>query len=275
MSQNLIKVENQHGTLVVDSRLIAQRLDIEHESFMKTIRKFQSKIEQRFGAIRFEIGLRLGGNGGGKPPVFALLTEPQATALMTFSRNTDEVVECKLDLVDAFDKAKDVLSLETVGQQLASPAELTALAIEEAELSANWLNRVLGIDETIAKQMMIDMVASQRPHLKPSLEQAKKLIAAADPLDTVGMNATQLGEHLDPIKTAKEVNELLEKMGLQYKMYRISTKSGKQKWEWQVTEEGVKYSTVHKVTNRGTGWNGGQIKWQKLVINLVREYLGN
>jgi hypothetical protein len=30
-------------------------------------------------------------------------------ALMTFSKNTDEVVECKLNLVDAFDKAKSII----------------------------------------------------------------------------------------------------------------------------------------------------------------------
>jgi hypothetical protein len=40
---------------VVDSRLIADRLDIDHKSFIKTIRKYQTKVEQRFGCIRFEI----------------------------------------------------------------------------------------------------------------------------------------------------------------------------------------------------------------------------
>jgi len=37
------------------------------------------------------------------------LTEDQATALMTFSKNTDQVIECKLNLVEAFSKAKEII----------------------------------------------------------------------------------------------------------------------------------------------------------------------
>lgn len=56
MSDLSLQVTEQNGDLVVDSRLIAARLDIQHETFMRTIRKYESKIEQRFGIIRFEIG---------------------------------------------------------------------------------------------------------------------------------------------------------------------------------------------------------------------------
>lgn len=40
----------------------------------------------------------------------AFLTEPQATLLMTYSRNTEQVRQCKRQLVKAFEKAKLVLS---------------------------------------------------------------------------------------------------------------------------------------------------------------------
>lgn len=131
----------------------------------------------------------------------------------------------------------------------------------------------LGVDTTVIKQLKVDNAISCLPNAKQMLEAGKKYISAADPVDTVGMNATQVGEHLNPIKDAKEVNELLETMGLQYKMYCTSAKTGKQKWTWQVTEEGEKYSHVHKVSNSQNGWNGGQIKWQKSVAKLIQEYL--
>lgn len=104
--------EYNDGELVVDSRLVAERLGIEHESFMKTLREYQSLIEKDFGSIRFEIGSKTGANAkpGGKQPVFCLLTEDQATVLMTFSRNTVQVVKCKIDLVQSFSKAKKLLS---------------------------------------------------------------------------------------------------------------------------------------------------------------------
>jgi hypothetical protein len=106
---NIIAVNAVEGELLVDSRLIARRLGIQHETLMRTIERYQDRIEDRFGAIRFEVGSRLDGNLGGKQPVYALLNEPQATVLMSFSRNTDEVLECKMDLVEAFEKAKQLL----------------------------------------------------------------------------------------------------------------------------------------------------------------------
>lgn len=107
MSNSSLQVTEQNGDLVVDSRLIAIRLNIQHETFMRTIKKYESKIEKRFGCIRFEIGVPESPTGN--PPKYALLTEDQATTLMTFSKNTDEVVECKLDLVAAFSEAKQII----------------------------------------------------------------------------------------------------------------------------------------------------------------------
>lgn len=107
MSDLILQVTEQNGDLVVDSRLIAVRLNIEHESFMRTIKKYEKKIEQRFGVIRFEIGVP--DSPTGNPPKYALLNEDQATTLMTFSKNTDAVVECKLDLVAAFSEAKRII----------------------------------------------------------------------------------------------------------------------------------------------------------------------
>ena len=101
-----IDVINKNGEFVVDSRLIADELGIEHEVFMRTVKKYETKIQQRFGIIRFENGKI---DGRGRPEKYALLTEPQATTLMTFSRNTDQVVDCKLALVEAFEKAKSVI----------------------------------------------------------------------------------------------------------------------------------------------------------------------
>ncbi len=104
----IVVVENE-GSLVVDSRLIAQDLNIEHRSFMETIKTYESLIEQEFGVLRFETAKPQGGSKGGRPSEYALLTEDQATFLMTLSRNTPEVVRCKINLVKAFSKAKELL----------------------------------------------------------------------------------------------------------------------------------------------------------------------
>lgn len=95
----------------VDSRLIVERLGIEHESFLRTLDNYQTQIEQAFGVIRFEIG-KPSGPQGGRPSRYALLNEDQATFVMTLSRNSPEVVQCKLDLVQSFSKAKKIIQLQ-------------------------------------------------------------------------------------------------------------------------------------------------------------------
>lgn len=105
-----LTVQDFQGELVVDSRLIAERLGIQHESLLKTIRKHRERVEARFGSLRFEIGYIEMPKGGAREEVtHVLLTEPQASVLMTLSKNTEQVVECKLDLVDAFEKAKSII----------------------------------------------------------------------------------------------------------------------------------------------------------------------
>lgn len=99
--------QHEDGALVVDSRLVAQRLGIEHENLMSTLNKYRTQLEQAFGGLRFETGVPE--KPSGNPPKFVFLTEDQATFLMTLSRNSPEVVQCKLELVKQFSEAKRVL----------------------------------------------------------------------------------------------------------------------------------------------------------------------
>ena len=101
-----LQVIEDAGQLYVDSRLIAPRLGIEHRSFLQTLGDYQTQIEQAFGILRFENAKK---KGRGRPSKFAYLTENQATFVMTLSRNSPEVVQCKIDLVQAFVRAKELL----------------------------------------------------------------------------------------------------------------------------------------------------------------------
>lgn len=103
---DIITVDNQ---LVVDSRLIAQQLEVDHtNTFLKTIRKYQSDFES-LGVLVFKTQKPSEGSPGGRPETFCYLNENQATYAMTLSRNSEKVRKCKLDLVKSFDKAKQLL----------------------------------------------------------------------------------------------------------------------------------------------------------------------
>lgn len=104
-----LTVKEHNDKLVVDSRLIAESLGIKHKNFLATIEKYQTQIESSFGAIAFETREFKTKQGNRSSERYAYLTEEQATFLMTLSRNTEKVVQCKLELVKAFTKAKKLI----------------------------------------------------------------------------------------------------------------------------------------------------------------------
>lgn len=104
-----IQVQEIDGHLLVDSRLIAERLGIQHETVIKSLRKYATNF-QGMGNLRFEIGTSApNANGACHQVSFVYLNELQASFLMTLSKNTVQVVQCKQDLVIAFEKAKQII----------------------------------------------------------------------------------------------------------------------------------------------------------------------
>jgi len=86
-SSTALSIVEQDGTLLVDSRLIADRLGIQHESFIKTIRKHRERVEQRFGNLRFNIGTVTNSVGAVNETTFVLLTQEQVDYLTSVSRH--------------------------------------------------------------------------------------------------------------------------------------------------------------------------------------------
>jgi phage regulator Rha-like protein len=111
-------VENKNGVLVVDSRLIAEELGIEHKTLMDNINTHVSKIESAFGAVSVEPLELKTTQGNTTSKRVAFLTEDQATFVMTLSRNTDKVIDAKIRLVTAFSKAKQ--ALQSINPELLS-----------------------------------------------------------------------------------------------------------------------------------------------------------
>jgi phage regulator Rha-like protein len=103
-----LQVQEIDGQLLIDSRLIADRLGIQHRGLIQTIDKHLARLQSK-SQVRFEMEMVKLPQGGAKQKKFAYLDERQATLLMTMSRNTDQVLDCKEALVDAFEKAKLII----------------------------------------------------------------------------------------------------------------------------------------------------------------------
>ena len=173
---NLAVIERDN-VLVVDSRLIAPQLGIEHRSFVKTIDKYQEQITSITGkpedrVLRFEVSKPLDSSKGGRPERFVYLTDAQASFVMTLSRNTPQVVECKRQLVAAFEKAKQLIrevipaqsqEIERLKSELQVAQAQTAAAQSQERLmqvssaivtmhGAGMLGLILGKPEAIVEQ---------------------------------------------------------------------------------------------------------------------------
>jgi len=130
MVSELLPIQSIDSVNVVDSRLIAQELGIQHESFVKTIKTYKERLEKR-GVLRFEIGKPSKGSSGGRPETFYWLNERHCIFLVTLSRNTEQVVELKDKIEESFYQAKQFILSQLKTPQTYLEALKALVATEE------------------------------------------------------------------------------------------------------------------------------------------------
>lgn len=86
----------------VDSRLLAERLDIQHKNVLALVDEYRTDFEE-LGRVAFETRT-FSTNGGPQKQRVALLNEDQSYLLLTYSRNTPNVRALKVQLVKAFSR---------------------------------------------------------------------------------------------------------------------------------------------------------------------------
>jgi phage regulator Rha-like protein len=120
-SSNRVDSGTDGGTLVLtayndearlDSRLLAGRLGVQHQSLFELVKKHRADFEQ-LGKVRFETGASSGSRTG-QSVKFARLNEDQCYLLLTYSRNNRRVLQLKLALVKAFRDARSAADLHRV-----------------------------------------------------------------------------------------------------------------------------------------------------------------
>lgn len=117
MGSLTIVQQGAQGDLFTTSEAIAEGAGVEHRAVLQTIAKYQADFE-RFGPVAFEMrkGSPLAHGGFAKSTRIALLNEQQATLLLTYAKNTEQVRAFKVALVAEFDR---------MAKALAAPRELT------------------------------------------------------------------------------------------------------------------------------------------------------
>lgn len=124
-----IDLVQRDGELVVTSETLAAGAGVEHRAVLQLIGNNIADF-QDFGTVAFEMRPL---PGGGNPVRVALLNEQQATLLMTFQRNTEQVRSFKKALVKAFFEMARRIVAPVVPQSLPEALRAYAAEVEQRE----------------------------------------------------------------------------------------------------------------------------------------------
>lgn len=128
MTNQLVFVQN--GQAVTTSEVIAQGVGVQHKNILALVRNYQSDFEV-FNPVAFETrrGKPLPQGGFGQSVTVALLSEQQATLLVTYCKNTEVVRKFKVALVKAFYEARQAQLTATTGDTITNAQQV---AIQQA-----------------------------------------------------------------------------------------------------------------------------------------------
>jgi phage regulator Rha-like protein len=206
----------QGEELVVDSRLIAAQLELQHESVIKTIKKYSANM-QALGNLRFEIGTSVNSVGARHQVTFCYLNEKQCNMLIGLSKNTHLVVNALQALVVAFDKAKEAIksnafakpdseALRTLELQDSILARKERLA-RQADTMITIYGTELGLTLLGHSGQTVEVEKLVTEVVNPATNNADRILTA-DQLKKVVKQKT--GQNL---KTAKQFADALVKAG--------------------------------------------------------------
>lgn len=126
-----LDIIQRDGEFVVTSETVANGSGIQHKNVLELIQSNLADFED-FGGVAFETR-PFETPGGVQQRRVALLNEPQATLLMTFQRNTEQVRHFKKALVKAFFEMARQQAAPAVPQSLPDALRAYALEVEQRQ----------------------------------------------------------------------------------------------------------------------------------------------
>ena len=131
MNNPIVHIEStSSGVMSVSSQTIAEGSGVQHKNVLESIARNQVDLEE-FGTLAFETR-----KSGGMPTRIALLNEQQATLVMTYQRNTEQVKAFKLALVKSFFIMAKELAAQRMPQSLPDALRAYAAEVEAREALA-------------------------------------------------------------------------------------------------------------------------------------------
>lgn len=136
----LLPIRSIGEQLFIDSRTVAESLEVQHKNTLDLVRRYRDQIEKTFGRVAFET-LSFSTSGGNQPIKVALLTEEQATFVITLMKNSPRVVLFKALLTKSFHYYREALHNPLAGQ-LSAIAGINEVLEKLTRLTLAWENRL-------------------------------------------------------------------------------------------------------------------------------------
>jgi len=243
-----INIINDDGTPRVDSRIIAERLGIQHHNLIENIRKYKSEFNH-LGILPFETEEI---KGRGQPEKYALLNEDQTIFVLTLSRNTPEVVQLKLDLTVAFRNARQVATQPT--SNMLSHARVNKELMSLFGIESNM--QTLALNNAMQKEFGVNLLDTWGMDAGLKAERQEQLYTI-----------TELAKKLGVSRTA--INPILIELGLQ-----TGERDHKEQIKYKLTDKGYEYGVYLDVgKQRSDGTPIRQIKWYDSAIEMIKSHL--
>lgn len=249
MNKQLVFIDNNR--VVTDSLTVAEVFGKRHDHVLRDI---EVQIEKLREAGENEWGLLNFGEAHYQHPQNKqwykkyLLTE-EAFTLVAFAYTTPEAMKMKVRFIEEFKRMKEELQKR---QQTLQPKTTAEMLLMYAQQMVETERKLKALEEDNARQN------SRIEQLENKIE--KRL---TDEFEMQLVTPTQIGKMFEPALSGKEVNKLLQKAGLQWRV------GG----EWVATVEGKKYSSSEPIQLE-SGKMVYQLKWQRRVKEIIQAEMG-
>ncbi|ADU95324.1 Rha family transcriptional regulator [Geobacillus sp. Y412MC52] len=244
----------QNDEVLTDSLTVAEMFGKEHKNVKRDIENTINNIdvlktseEARelgidFSSLKFERCEYKAANG----QIYTkFLLNFDAFMLVTMGYTTQRAMLVKVRYINEFNRMKEALQKQ---QQVLQPKTQAEMLLLYAQQMVEQERKIKALEEDNARQN------SRIEQLENKIE--KRM---TEEFEMQLVTPTQIGKMFEPALSGKEVNKLLQKAGLQWRV------GG----EWVATVEGKKYSSSEPIQLE-SGKMVYQLKWQRRVKDIIQ-----
>lgn len=259
MMNALIDVHQQNGVLVTTSRNVAEVFGKEHRNVVRDIRDILASLpdtSKNWGMLNFEQTPYV--DPQNKQTYSEYLITRDGLTLLVMGYTGEKAMTFKLAYIQRFNEMEALLKKQQEQikkidwDSLEREVRITGDALDKTALTPN--QKGLALNQLLKEATGKDYFAIMGVHLEePEPKEEEELLTP-----------TEIGTELGI--SNQVVNQLLKKIGLQYKPEDSSL--------WFPTEKGIEQGArVINVCKKASIGTITQLKWSPKVINILRNYL--